>query len=170
MGLNGQGKTIYLDRYIDTVDNSRIVTNVKPIIGLGERRLSKQRLAIISDRHNRDSLFDGSNINVYNNYICIESSDNEFSKTYIEFMNLICKEGDILVLDEPDMGLDIQETYKIRAVLILLNSTYSIIKIAMQSQDMLGMEDYIDVQYHWVKDYNIYKVSEEQIYGAIGTI
>ncbi len=171
IGENGQGKTLLLEDYIDNIDNKEsIVTNFVDILGLDIRKLSKERLSIVLDEYNSGKLFDGYDVAVKNGKIIPDVDTKEYSDEYIDIITLLCKDGDILVLDEPDMGLDLQETSKLQLALIMLIPTYKNVRIAFHSQSLLGMEDFIDINYYWVQNYKAISITEEQVYEAIGTI
>lgn len=171
MGLNGQGKTLYLQNYIYDIPNDKLITNLEPIPGFELRDLSEERVEIISDIYNRYKIFDGNDIVIGDTSIIVTTADKgEYSKAYLDMVHMLIKQGDVLVLDEPDTGMTAEEANKLAVLLVLLSETYQEIKIAMHSQDLLGMEEEIPVQYYWVKDYKPYKVTEEMIYEAIGEI
>lgn len=171
MGLNGQGKTLYLQDYSYTIPNDKIITNLGPIPGFETRELSKDRIDIISDKYNRYKIFDGNEIIIGDKSIIVTTADKEeYSKAYLDMIHMLVKQGDVLILDEPDMGMTVEETNKLAIVLTLLHKTFTDVRIAMHSQDLLGMENDIPVQYYWIQDYKPYAVKEEMIYEAIGEI
>lgn len=171
MGLNGQGKTLYLQNYASTIPNNKIITNLEPIPGFEARELSDDRVRIISDKYNRYKIFDGNEIVIGDTSIIVTTADKgEYSKAYLDMVHMLIKQGDVLILDEPDMGMTVDETNKLAIILELLYTTYKDIRIAMHSQDLLGMENDVPVKYYWVQDYKPYEVKEEMIYEAIGEI
>lgn len=171
IGKNGQGKTCLLRDYIKKCKKkSRLITNVEIIADIYTRKLDENRVGIILDMYNASKLFDGYGVSVKSGRITTDSSTPVFSSEYLDMITLLCKSGDELVLDEPDMGMDLPETCKIQDALILLIPTYKTVKLAFHSQLLLGMENFLDVQYYWVQDYKEIKLTGEQVYGSIGTL
>ncbi len=170
MGLNGQGKTLYIENLLSKkINEGEIVVSNLPN-SLTVNKIDKQKANILaSNMRLTHKILNGTDIK-YSNTQLFFDGDEEYTNAFVNIVTLLCKQGNVLILDEPDIGLNSTEVYQLYEVLVLLLPMYKEAFISMHCQELLGMEDVLDVKYYWMDQYQIYNVSEEAIYGAIGKI
>lgn len=94
------------------------------------------------------------------------SKDDPLSKEYTFLLTLMARNGDVLILDTPDVLLSSWEIVSFINILNRLGSTYKDVHIVTLNQRLLGAAD----QLFWVENYNVTKISKDEIYERIGTL
>lgn len=165
MGLNGAGKTLKLEdiqkKKIEA--GKKCVSNLKKIKYKG---LDQRRVDIVTGYDAFINIFDYREVREAKDSITSIDEEYAFSQEHLDILTLLCRPGDILILNEPDFDLDAWEVCTIRDLLCILNKTYEEIHIVTHCKWLFPIAE----EFYWVKDYKIYRVSEEDVYAHIGKI
>ena len=150
IGLNGSGKTVYLEKLLDKeVDNcSKIITNIRQTHYSG---FNADRLELLKQYDFYD--------------IAIKRDDFEFTDYFLDVLTLLCRNGDTLILDEPDYGLYGMDINFLCDILEVLVDTYKKGYIATHCQQLFGINP---DSFYWCNDYSLRKLKEQDLYGYIG--
>lgn len=132
IGQNTLGKTAYLQEVIEGYGIKNIINNIKSDISIEFVGYNKERLDILQDLLMADEIVEGRQLSVVNSYI-------DLSKYFLELFTLMCKERDILILDEPDKCLTSTETLLFLNFISFANRTYKHIYIVTHNELMLGL-------------------------------
>lgn len=164
VGLNGAGKTVLLDEMIDNAlqDKEQLITNAREV-HYENFDMSKIDELRRSDYYNE--IFDYGNLEIVNNKLAIINTDFRYTNAFLDIVTLLCRNGDILILDEPELGLfglEIDLLVKIFEVLLPL---YKGGYIVTHCQELFGL--YPD-DFYWCDNYNLLKITEEELYEHIG--
>ena len=170
-GLNGQGKTIKLrEIYSNLKSKYTVITNLSRG---GYSGIDGKRFRLLSNEESFINIFDYHEIIKANDELVIITDDGEnelgvpiYTKYFLDLITLLCRPGDILILDEPDFGISIDETNMLVQILHLLKDTYKEIYIATHCSRLFCLAD----KRMWVEGYKTKEITEEQLYGSIGTI
>lgn len=164
IGLNGSGKTVYLDNQIDeykkkgsTIENVR---NTKQYSGFDEHRI-----ALLEEMENYDIITNYGELRVINNKLEIITDGITYTEYFFNLITLLCRKGDYLILDEPEFGLYGMELSSLVEILMTLLPTYKDGIIATHCQKLLCIEPN---NFYWCKDYKLTKIAEENLYEHIG--
>ena len=154
-GMSGQGKTLYLRRLQQEYMQNKVsyISNLEEDVSY--RGINDLRASIIT-----------SEVIAINNYIASVSKDDPLSKEYTFLLTLMARNGDVLILDTPDVLLSSWEIVSFINMLNRLGSTYTDVHIVTLNQRLLGAAD----QLFWVENYNVTKISKDEIYERIGTL
>lgn len=97
VGLNGSGKTIYLENKLDellSITNANdIITNVRNV---EYSSFDEERIAIIKDMEDYDTIFEYGELKIINNKLQIVDSDTIFTNYFIDIIGLLCRKGNII--------------------------------------------------------------------------
>ena len=164
IGLNGSGKTVYLEKLLDKqFDNcSKIITNIRQTHYSG---FNADRLELLKQYDFYDILTDYDEIEVINNRLAIKRDDFEFTDYFLDVITLLCRNGDTLILDEPEYGLYGMEINFLCDILEVLVDTYKKGYIATHCQQLFGINP---DSFYWCNDYSLRKLKEQDLYGYIG--
>lgn len=186
VGLNGQGKTIYLRSLLGnasthlhhsatTYNPNRIITNLTPFEYNG---FDSKRLEIVTDFSSIEDIFDYHDIIVSGNRLVLvyEGAEYEqlkhsnlkgaFSDHFMDLVTLMCRPGNILILDAPDFNLPVSEIGPLIRLLDSLRDTYSEIYIATHCSRLFCLGEKI----LWIQNHEPIEITEQQLYKSIGTI
>lgn len=163
VGLNGGGKTVYLEKMIDNeLDNgSKIITNIRQPYYKG---FNADRIKLLEQYDFYDILTDYGEIEVINNRLAIKRDDFEFTDYFLDILTLLCRNGDTLILDEPEYGLYGMEINFLCEILEVLVDTYKKGYIATHCQQLFGINP---DNFYWCSDYKLRKLKEHELYGYI---
>lgn len=170
VGLNGQGKTIKLrEIYNNLKSKYMVITNLNQ----GYSGIDGKRFSLLSNEESFINIFDYHEIIKANDELVIitDKGENElgvpiYTKYFLDLITLLCRPGDILILDEPDFGISIDETNMLVQILHLLKDTYKEIYIVTQCTRLFCLAD----KRVWVEGYETKEITEQQLYRSIGTI
>lgn len=164
VGLNGAGKTVLLEEELDNAinDNKKIVTNIRPVSykGFDTRKIN----ALINSEF-FEEIFDYGDLEIKNNRIVIANNDFNYTEHFLDILTLLCREGDTLILDEPEFGLYGIEIDILAKILQILIQFYADGYIATHCQELLSVQPQ---NFYWCSNYGIRKLTEEELYGCIG--
>lgn len=164
VGLNGSGKTVYLENITDKeIDNkSTIVTNIRKPHYKG---FNETRVNLIRSSDFCTELTDYGDIEIINNRLSIKRDDFEFTEYFLDIITLLCRNGDTLILDEPEYGLYGIEISFLRDILEVLIGTYKKGYIVTHCQSLFCIEP---DNFYWCDNYALKKIEENELYGNIG--
>ena len=125
VGLNGAGKTVLLEEELDNAinDNKKIVTNIRPVSYKG---FDTRKINALKESEFFEEIFDYGDLEIKNNRIVIANNDFNYTEYFLDILTLLCREGDTLILDEPEFGLygrEIDILVKIFIIILTLIST-----------------------------------------------
>lgn len=165
-GMNGQGKTLYLRSLQKECMRNKVsyISNLEEDISY--RGLNDTRTSIITSEDALVNVFDYSEVIAISNHIASVSKDDPLSEEYTSLLTLMAKNGAVLILDTPDAVLSSWEIVSFINILNRLGSTYKDVHIVTLNQRLLGAAD----QLFWVENYNVTKISKDEIYERIGTL
>lgn len=165
-GMSGQGKTLYLRRLQQEYMQNKVsyISNLEEDVSY--RGINDLRASIITSEEAFVNVFDYSEVIAINNYIASVSKDDPLSKEYTFLLTLMARNGDVLILDTPDVLLSSWDIVSFINMLNRLGSTYTDVHIVTLNQRLLGAAD----QLFWVENYNVTKISKDEIYERIGTL
>lgn len=113
IGENASGKTLALERYLKNKGydkcNSNLKTELKNKMGF-----NRERLDVLGDLIESD-------IRVLDSFIAPDTNDYGLSRRFFALAEIICKDLDYLVLDEPEQLLTVTENLKIVQLLYQLS-------------------------------------------------
>ena len=164
VGLNGAGKTVLLEEKLDDAIkcNQKIVTNVRKVHYKG---FDTRKLNALKESEFFEEIFDYGDLENINNRIVIVNNDYNYTDAFMNILTLLCREGDTLILDEPEFGLFGREVDILVKVVQILVPFYTNGYIATHCQELLSVQPQ---NFYWCSDYKIEKLTEEELYGCIG--
>lgn len=153
VGENASGKTVYLRRKVKELPYS--VNNLVVDILAHKRKFVEERLELLADYLIADSIdvVTGGDVNILNAYVPYTI---EFKQAALS----VCKEGDYLVLDEPDAKLNKVDGNMLYRFIRMLIPTYKECYIATHRICLVG-EDYCTC-YKIDKNFNEVQISDEE--------
>lgn len=164
-GLNGAGKTVYLEEIQNKLlVEHTIISNISAQIeyeGFDEGRVGK----ILTDDA-IENIFDYNELVISNDAIVPIAKHKVFTQGMLKLITLICRKGDVLILDEPEFRLKANEVFILKKLLILLNETYNNCYIVTHCQRLFDIAEKI----LWVKNYETIEITKEQLYASIGSM
>lgn len=163
-GLNGEGKTVLLKELLNkcTSTGNKPVTNLKNI---EYDEFNQERIDLITSDDACENIFNYTDIQfTLDGLTAVQGT--KFSKGFMELLNLLCRDGNILILDEPDSGLNMGEIMVLANVLSLLNRTYDVIFMITHEQLLFPLEN----EAYWVEDYIPRKISRGELFKHVGKI
>lgn len=128
VGENSTGKTLYLK---SLAKSNKGLTNLERLdmyinVPYNKSRLKSLRALDICD------------VDESNPYILsLAEPDRPLTTKFIELVTLMCKEGDILMLDEPDKGLLWYEDYHFISFLLSVSGSFKDIYIVTHDDEMM---------------------------------
>lgn len=166
IGLNGSGKTVYLEEKLDEeIDKNRdndIITNIRPVHYEG---FAAYRIQALRNSEYCDEIFDYGELEVINNKIAIVNNEFHYTEYFINLLTLLCRNGDTIILDEPEFGLFGIEIDLLVQILQILLPTYENGFIATHCEDLLTIEPN---NFYWCNKYQLVKIGENELYEHIG--
>lgn len=165
VGLNGAGKTLKLED-IQRKQRALGKTCVSNLKKIKYKDLDQRRVGIITSDSVFANILDYREITATKEYIISTDEEYTFSQEHLDILTLMCRRGSILILDEPDFGLDAWEVCTVRDILSLLSETYEEIHIVTHNDWLFPIAEEI----YWVKDYESFRISEEELYAHIGKV
>lgn len=169
IGLNGNGKTLMLRNIQRNLKNKySIVSNLRNYKYEG---FDKTRLELLLTDDNFDTIFDYHEVIKTNDKLVILTSEDDgekevYSSYFTNILTLLCRKGDILILDEPEYGLYSDEIKALCDILELLKETYVNIFIATHCSRLFYLSD----KAFWIENYVAKEITEEELYEHIGKI
>ena len=164
VGLNGSGKTVLLEDELEEEinKNSKIITNLKNIT---YRDFDKNRIDMLVGHDDYVDIFDYGDIEINNNEMTITENGHEYSKNFLNILSLLCRKGDVLILDEPEFGLYGVEMMMLGRIINILSNTYKNGLIATHCQYLFPNDS---DNFYWCKEYKLEKISEDELHEHIG--
>lgn len=161
-GVNGQGKTILLQKRINSAlsKGEIVATNMKKI---PYTKYSEERIRLLTNFELTERIFDFVQFELINNQIVALDTDDlnwKYSNQFMELLNIICSQGDILVLDEPDAELSDIEIRHLIGLIDLIRNTYKEIYLATHNKKMFSLADKV----FWVENYQKKEISIVELY------
>lgn len=137
LGQNAIGKSYYLNKILkENIKSSIIASNINGINGLENfenREYNKERLEILEENKFIDE------ISVKANKISIIEADMKTGHKFESIVYLLCKEADILILDEPEYGLSAEETILLFDLITKMASTFKDVYIVSHSVKSIAL-------------------------------
>jgi len=163
IGDNGSGKTVYLENLVEELgsSNKTIVTNVKDVFyrGINDERFELLRTDEAYERLRYTDVRLGDNgLSLVNSY------DEPLTDAFAKLLTLLCRNGDYLVLDEPEYGLSLAEQYVMVYVFLILLPTYKDFVIATHCTVFMCLDT---TDWHYCEDYKLSSILEDNLYGYI---
>lgn len=142
VGENSTGKTLYLESLIKT---GKELTNLERLNRYLNVPYDKLRLERLRDLYICE--VDASNPFV----LGVTEPDRPLTTNFIELVSLMCKEGDILLLDEPDKGLMWYENNYFISFLLAVSSSFKDIYIVTHDEgifvlNVMGKANFMTVK------------------------
>lgn len=163
VGLNGAGKTIYLDNQIDAyAKKGTVITNLREVHYKG---FDEQRIDLIKCMNNYDIMTNYGELKVIGNELVIDTEDFQYTEDFIKILNLLCRKGEYIIIDEPEFNLYGIEVNFLVDILNSLVQTYKDGIIATHCQSLFCIEPN---NFYWCKGYKLIKIGEEQLHECIG--
>ena len=95
----------------------------------------------------------------------IVDSDIKYTDRFIDLLTLLCRKGEVLVLDEPEFGLYGIEISTMVKLFKILKESYKKAFIATHCQELLNFEDDC---FYLVHEYNKYRIEGDRVYECFG--
>lgn len=164
IGLNGAGKTVLLEEALDKEIScgKGIITNIREV---HYNCFDVQKLDALEQAENFADIFDYGELKIINNKLAIINNDFNYTEQFLDILTLLCREGDTLILDEPEFGLFGIEIDLLAQILQILIPFYSTGYIATHCQELLMIQPN---NFYWCDKYKMEKITEEELYGHIG--
>lgn len=113
IGENASGKTLALERYLKNKGYDKCNSNLKTELK-NKIEFSRERLDVLGDLIESD-------IRVLDSFIAPDTNDYGLSRRFFALAEIICRDLDYLVLDEPEQLLTVTENLKIVQLLCQLS-------------------------------------------------
>lgn len=164
VGLNGAGKTVLLEEILDReIDNEKkIITNIRKV---HYNDFDIRKLNALEQSEDFEAIFDYGELKIINNKITIINNDFRYTEKFLDILTLLCREGDTLVLDEPEFGLFGIEIDILAKIFQILIPFYSNGYVATHCQELFSVEPN---NFYWCDKYKLIKITEEELYEHIG--
>lgn len=137
LGQNAIGKSYYLNKILkENIKSNIVASNINGINGLENlenREYSKERLEILEENKFIDE------ISVKANKISIIEADMKTGHKFESLVYLLCKEADILILDEPEYGLSSEEIALLFDLLVKMAPTFKDVYIVSHSVKSIAL-------------------------------
>lgn len=162
IGDNAAGKTVILEKKLESYLSKGlvVVTNLRKISYEG---FNSKRLAIMCSDETAENILDYTFVSPSGNRLLFDG-DVSYSDEFINTLTLLCRKGDILILDEPEYGLRSHEILIFCQLLPQLLETF--ISFSIVTHCELFMSMYRDC-WKWCQDYSLTAVAEENLNGYI---
>lgn len=163
IGNNGSGKTVYLENLAEDLSGSgkTVVTNVKEVTYQG---ISNKRFELLTTDEAYEKLR-FIDVRLGDTGLSLVSSYDEVSTdAFAKLLTLLCRNGDYLVLDEPEYGLSLAEQYVMVYVFQILLPTYKDFVIATHCTIFMSLDT---SDWYFCKDYKLSSILEDNLYGYI---
>lgn len=164
IGLNGAGKTVVLEETLDKEieQGKSIVTNIRDVHYKG---FDDSKVQALKESEEYSDIFDYGELQIINNKLEIVGGMIDYTEHFTNLLTLLCREGDTLIIDEPEFGLFGIEIDKLTTVLHILLPLYHSGMIATHCEELLSVEPY---NFYWCEKYEIRKIGEKELYERIG--
>ena len=164
VGLNGAGKTVFLEQKLDSYINEKnnVITNIRKV---KYKDFDVKRLALLQSEEADENIWDYGRLCISNNTIRIYTDGIDYTPEFLNIITLLCRKGNILMLDEPELGLYGIEIDLLVKVLELLLPTYSEGYIATHCQELFSLQP---ENFYWCEKYKLEKITEKKLYEHIG--
>ena len=138
VGENASGKTLYLDRILEKYGLSECCTNIVDDPTLNKVEYNDKRIWHLS------YVLETSDIELTDQILRIADANAVLTPNFDRLATIICKNRDILILDEPCFGLKFAERCRLLSFLNLVNVTFKEVYIVTHNEVMLSIDN-IDV-------------------------
>lgn len=165
IGNNAIGKTRYLQELLSNHNPNDVLTNMYSKVYILKEDYNEERLNVLKDILMTDDILLDHKILYPNNPYFIPSN------AFMELMTLLCKNRNIVFLDEPTKELQFHEKAKLVKFLARTAETYKTVYITTHYTGMLNL---IDREVYTIEKVDkkvlLKKVNEEDEYGVIDKI
>lgn len=135
IGQNAIGKSAYLRDKIKKSSTNSILTNMIPSDYLKNVEYNKERIQQLED------ILDTDNIIRNQDLLGIETDEVTIGQYFTSILTLICKNGSMLYLDTPELGLSYKEIGFLVWFLCRVEDTFTEIEIVTHSEILLGISN-----------------------------
>ena len=137
LGQNTIGKSYYLNKILkENIKSNIVASNINGIDNLDileNREYNNERLEILEENKFIDE------ISVKANKISIIEADMKTGHKFESLVYLLCKEADILILDEPEYGLSSEEIALLFDLLVKIAPTFKDVYIVSHSVKSIAL-------------------------------
>lgn len=134
IGNNAIGKTEYLRKILKSYRFDDVITNMRPKEYILNETHNQERLDILSD------ILISEDIKPAKYQLIINDPCFELSTKFLELMTLLCRNRDIMILDNPDAELTFEEKSVIISFLARTTHTYKQVFIVTHNEKMLCLK------------------------------
>lgn len=138
VGQNTIGKTAYLRQLLSAFGFNNCTTNMFRDKAMpSDVGFDKDRLYILRD------VMDGKDIYVSGtDYLTIISEDIPLTREFNDIMTIMCKDKKILILDEPDLGINAYEEGKLLDMIAHANKTFDDMYIVTHNESFFALPEF----------------------------
>lgn len=159
VGENSNGKTLYLQRKIESLGTSNCVTNIEDMINPRRIEISWKKIDILRFWTSLEIEYNGEDIVIPNMPV-----DREFTK----FIRDICSDVPNIVYDEPERKIGMAWHAHVYDVMNRLSEEFKEFWVTSHSQYCTAL---MNARYFTCKDkYNLIEISEEEADEIVNTI
>lgn len=133
IGQNAIGKSAYLKNRIKKSSDNGILTNIVSSEYLKNLDYNEERIQQLED------ILDTDNIIRNQDLLGIETDEVTIGQYFTRILTLICKNGSILYLDEPEFDLSYKEIGFLVWFLCRVEDTFTEMEIVTHSEILLGI-------------------------------
>lgn len=145
IGKNALGKTVYLNKLKDKNDLDKIITNLITFRYIKNEKYNQERLDILQELLLADEIIPT------NPKLTIVKPDFEISQEFIDIMTLLCKDRNLVLIDEPNKGLTPHERFRLISFLAQTAHTFDSVYIVTHYEGMLAIPN---INIYTVDKYN----------------
>lgn len=165
-GQSGQGKTTILKNILgEKVKCGRMV--VTNLANFDCNDFDQDRLDIVLSHDNFENTFYYEELVVYQNRLVVvdegQISEDTYTDAFLNMLTLICRKGEILILDEPDLCLTMDETTALIKIIRQVKDTYDEVYIATNNSWLYMLAD----KAYLVENLTAQEIKPNELYGHI---
>lgn len=135
IGKSASGKTLYLKRVLEQHNLDEVCTNLLDDVSLANTPYNRERIEILDD------VLETATIEEQKTSLRITGANAPLTHVFDSIVTIICKDRDILILDEPCFGMTLVEKNKIVNFLSSAVRTFKEVYIVTHYEVMLGIPD-----------------------------
>ena len=107
IGKSASGKTLYLKRVLEQHNLDEVCTNLLDDVSLANNPYNRERIEILDD------VLETATIEEQKTSLRITGANAPLTQAFDSIVTIICKDRDILILDEPCFGMTLVEKNKL---------------------------------------------------------
>ena len=150
-----------IEKYIN--NNEKVISNIYDLIYKG---FDEHRLELVTSDETTCDIMDYHKIIRTGEMLVSPDPEIDFTDIFLKMLTLLCRKGDILILDEPEIGMTKWDIYYLDRTLEILIPTYKDVWIVTHNPRLFFDAD----NYYWAKNYELIKITEEQLHQAVGSV